>query len=220
MPESFCSLTYIPPPRIHAVTTIHLYTRRLLIRSPIEADAAAINAAIHASADSLRAWMPWAQTLPSLAQTSDNLREALTQTASDRDYRLLLFTHAGDLVGSSGLHQVDWRIPKAELGYWAHQQFVGQGLISEAVAAITAYAHHEMGMRRVEIIVSERNARSWRVAERNGYVQEALLRQHRLNPDGRIDDTRIYASVVDQAEAKPPWETLHHQACESSQERS
>lgn len=202
------------------MTTIHLQTKRLIIRSPTEADAAAINAAIHASADSLRAWMPWAQTLPSLAQTSDNLREALAQMATDRDYRLLLFTHAGDLVGSSGLHQVDWRIPKAELGYWAHQRFVGQGLISEAVAAITAYAHHEMGLRRVEIIVSDRNVRSWRVAERNGYVQEALLRQHRINPDGRVDDTRIYASVDDPKEAKSPWNALHRKACERSQEGS
>lgn len=190
------------------MTTIHLTTARLVIRSPVIGDAPAINAAIHASAEALRAWMPWAQTLPTGEQSRDNLHEAIAQSAADRDYRLLLFTHAGDLVGSSGLHQVDWRIAKAEIGYWAHQRFTGQGLISEAVAAIARHAHQAMGLRRVEIIVSERNQRSWRIAERLGYALEGTLRHHRVNPDGRSDHTRIYASICEQPVAEEPWRGL------------
>jgi RimJ/RimL family protein N-acetyltransferase len=195
-----------------AMTTLHLTTARLVIRSPDIGDAPALNAAIHASAKALREWMPWARTLPTLEQTSDNLREAIAQAAADRDYRLLLFTHAGELAGSSGLHQVDWQIPKAELGYWAHQRFAGQGLISEAVAAITQHAHLVMGMRRVEIIVSDRNQRSWRIPERLGYTHEATLRLHRVNPDGLTDHTRIYASLCDKPQATMPWAALHAQA--------
>jgi RimJ/RimL family protein N-acetyltransferase len=190
------------------MTNLLITTGRLVIRSPAIGDAQALNAAVHASADMLRPWMPWAQTLPSIEQTVDNLREAIAQAAADRDYRLLLFTHAGALVGSSGLHQVDWRIPKAELGYWVHRPFAGQGLISEAVAAIIQHAHRAMGMRRVEILVSDRNERSWRIPERLGCVREAVLRHHRINPDGRTDHTRIYASLCDQPHAVAPWNGL------------
>lgn len=195
------------------MTTIHITTDRLTIRSPTLADAPTVNAAIHASGEALRAWMPWAQSLPSLTETTDNLRDAMTQTLAGRDYRLLLFSHAGDFVGSSGLHQVDWRIAKAEIGYWAHQRFAGKGLISEAVAGITQHAHQVMGLRRVEILVSDRNHRSWRVAERCGYHLEAVLRHHRIDPDGQVDHTRIYASLSDHPRAVGYWSTINHQFC-------
>ncbi|HEX3133431.1 MAG TPA: GNAT family protein, partial [Planctomycetota bacterium] len=114
----------------------------------------------------------------------------------------------GELVKSSGLHQVDWRIPKAEIGYWANKRYTGQGFITEAVAAITRHGHRVMGLRRIEIIVSDRNERSWRIPERLGYTREAVLQHHRVNPDGRTDNTRLYASFGDHP-AAAPWRELH-----------
>ena len=100
------------------MTIIRIETPRLLIRSPEMADAAVINAAIHASAANLQAWMPWATPLPSLEQTSAYLQDVIAKTAADEAYPLRIFTHDGGFVGASGLHAVDWRIPKAEIGYW------------------------------------------------------------------------------------------------------
>ncbi len=194
------------------MTDIRIDTPRLIIRSPRIEDAPAVSAAIHASAESLREWMPWADPLPSLEQSTANLAEAIERTKQDLEYRLLLFDRSGGLIGSSGLHALDWRIPRAEIGYWIDRRHAGNGYASEAVEAITRYASTRMGIRRVEIIVSDRNRVSWRIPERVGYALEGILREHRVNPDGRRDHTRIYAHITEDAAAEEPWAELHRRA--------
>jgi RimJ/RimL family protein N-acetyltransferase/uridine phosphorylase len=194
------------------MTTIHLTTPRLIIRSPLLSDAAAIHAAVHASGPELAAWMPWANPLPTLAHVTTNLAEAIAGTAADNDYRLLLTTHDGAIIGSSGIHAVNWAVPRGEIGYWLDSRHAGQGYAREATAAITAYARDVMGLRRIEIIVSDGNARSWRIPEHLGYTLEGILREHRINPDGWRDHTRIYACVTPQAEGQGAWGDLHRRA--------
>ena len=72
---------------------------------------------------------------------------------------------------------------------------VGRGYVSEVVRALTAVAFDRLGARRVEIHADDRNARSWRVAERCGFAHEGTLRSYRRAPDGSPEDTRVYAVV-------------------------
>lgn len=194
------------------MTAIHLASARLIIRSPRIEDAPAINAAVHASAAELRAWMPWATPLPTLEQTAANLVEAIAHTAADQDYRLLLTTLDGTLVGSSGIHAINWAVPRGEIGYWLDSRHAGRGYATEATEALTSFARSVMGLRRIEIIVSDRNVRSWRVPERLGYTLEGILREHRVNPDGRRDHTRMYACVTPEARGQGHWAELHQRA--------
>ena len=200
------------PHDVLPMTAIHIDTSRLIIRSPVQDDAGAINAAIHASAPELRAWMPWADPLPTLDQTASNLAEAIAQTAADKDYRLLLTTRDSVLVGSSGIHGVDWRIPSGEIGYWLDTRHTGHGYAREAAAAIAAFARSVMGLRRIQIVVADATARSWRIAEQLGFPLEGVLREHRINPGGRRDHTRIYASIDPMATGQEPWVGLHRRA--------
>lgn len=194
------------------MTTIRIDTPRLVIRSPVAEDAAALNAAVHASAAELRAWMPWANPLPTPEQTSANLAEAMAQTAVDKDYRLLITTRDGVLVGSSGIHDLNWRIPSGEIGYWLDTRHTGHGYAREAVAAIAAFARTVMGLRRIQIVVADANPRSWRIPEQLGFALEGMLREHRINPGGSRDHTRIYASVDPAATGQEPWIGLHRRA--------
>jgi len=112
------------------------------------------------------------------------------------DLWLLLFlkgTHT--LVGGSGLHRIDWDVPRFEIGYFVRQRFAGQGYITEAVRGIAHFAFETLGARRVEIHCDERNERSRRVAERAGFELEATLRNHSVAPDGRLRDTLIYVRL-------------------------
>lgn len=197
------------------MTTIHLTSARLIIRSPRIEDAPAISAAVHASAAELQTWMPWATPLPTLEQSTANLAEAIAHTVADQEYRLLLTLRDGTLVGSSGIHALNWAIPRGEIGYWLDTRHAGRGYATEATEALTTFARDVMGLRRIEIIVSDRNVRSWRVPERLGYTLEGILREHRINPDGRRDHTRIYARVTPDARGQGPWAELHQRAADT-----
>jgi RimJ/RimL family protein N-acetyltransferase len=169
-------------------------TERLTIRSPCAGDGGELREAVEETIEDLRAWMPWADHVPSLEEEEELVRNARARFLRREDLWLLLFlkgTHT--LVGGSGLHRIDWQVPRFEIGYWVRRRFARQGFITEAVRGITRFAFEKLGARRVEIRCDARNKRSQAVAERAGFELEARLRRHMVAADGELRDTLIFA---------------------------
>ena len=58
------------------------------------------------------------------SMTKENLRKAIAQFITREDLRFHLYhKETGEFVGSSGLHRIDWSIPKFEIGYWLSTEF-------------------------------------------------------------------------------------------------
>ena len=108
---------------------------------------------------------------------------------------LLFLKETGTLVGSSGLHRVDWTVPKFEIGYWCRSRFTGKCYTTEAVRSISAFAFETLDARRVEIRRDSQNHRSVKVAEKSGFTLEGKLRNDTRAPDGSMRDTLIFSSV-------------------------
>ncbi len=177
-----------------------IVTPRLALRSPRPGDGVALNAAVCASIDDLRPWMPWAQTAPTLAESEAYCRRMAARFALREDLTLLIFERQadgseGELIGSSGLHRIDWSVPRFEIGYWCRTGYGGRGFVAEAARALNRMAFDSLGARRVEIRMDSHNERSVRVAERAGFTFEGVLRSDAIAPDGTPRDTRIYARV-------------------------
>ena len=171
-------------------------SERLIIRAPQWGDGAAVNAAVAESMESLRPWMPWAHHLPTVDETEADLRQARLLYLERKDLRLLLVhKETGQIVGSSGLHGIDWLARKFEIGYWVRSSCKGQGYITEAVHAITSFAIQELQANRVEIRCDAYNTRSASVAERAGFTLEGTLRSETLDPGGSLRDTMVFAKV-------------------------
>jgi RimJ/RimL family protein N-acetyltransferase len=171
-------------------------TERLTIRSPLPGDGAELQTAVAETIDDLRPWMPWADHVPTVEEDEELVRKARARFLQREDLWLLLFlrgTHT--LVGGSGLHAINWDVPRFEIGYWVSKRFAGQGYITEAVRGITRFAFGTLGARRVEIRCDARNVRSQAVAKRAGYTLEATLHNHSVVPDGELRDTLIFARL-------------------------
>ena len=173
-------------------------TERLLIRAPQPGDGRAINEGIRESLDELRPWMPWAQVVPSVAESETYAREAALRFRNREDLPLLLFRQSDGLyVGSSGLHNILWSVPRFEIGYWVRTSLSGQGYITEAVSGITAMAFERLDAVRVEIRCDARNERSAAVARRAGFTLEACLHKDSRTPDGNLRDTLVFRRLRD-----------------------
>jgi RimJ/RimL family protein N-acetyltransferase len=171
-------------------------TNRLTIRSPFPGDGAELRVAVGETIEELRSWMAWADHVPTVEEQEELVRQGRTRFLRREDLWLLLFlkgTHP--LVGCSGLHNIDWQVPRFEIGYWVRRRYGGQGYITEAVRGITRFAFEKLGARRVEIRCDARNARSQAVAKRSGFGLEARLRQHMVALDGVLRDTLIFARL-------------------------
>lgn len=150
-------------------------TARLLLRAPRPGDAPPQLEAVKASLPELRRWMAWAQAPQTLDGTRENLTRAAQAYGSDT-MRLLIWTADGtEFIGSSGYHALDWRVPKAEIGYWIATAHTGRGYAREVAAFLTTYALNDLGLRRIEIRCDPLNERSARIPRALGYTLDARL---------------------------------------------
>jgi [ribosomal protein S5]-alanine N-acetyltransferase len=128
----------------------------------------------------------------------DKIKESLFQMRDRREYNFGIFkpdTH--QLVGHISLYSIK-RLPFSSgfIGYSIDERHTGQGIGSEAVRLVTAFAFDRVALHRVEAYVSPRNKGSITVLERSGYQLEGLLRQI-LYINGVWEDHYMYAMIED-----------------------
>ena len=172
-------------------------SERLILRSPQPGDGPAVYSAVCASLEALRAFpasMPWALEEPSVGISETFCRQSRVDYLARKTLTMLLFLKdGGHFIGASGLHDISWKHRRAAIGFWGHNDWQGQGLISEAARAICAFAQQELGLRRIACLSDAQNVASRRVAERAGFALEGILRHERIAPDGSLRDTALYA---------------------------
>ncbi len=180
-------------------------TERLLIRSPLPGDGAEVYAAVAESLEELKPWLPWARRELTVEVKEENMRRGRAAFLERSDLMLLLFLNGtGMLVGGSGLHRIDWEVPKFEIGYWLRTRFAGQGYMTEAVRGITAFAFDSLGAWRVEIRCDSQNRRSARVAQRAGFCLEGELRNAEVGPGEEPRHTLVFSMIPEEYEASRP----------------
>ncbi|MCM2676932.1 GNAT family N-acetyltransferase [Alkalicoccobacillus plakortidis] len=172
-------------------------TEHLLIRAPKPGDGAQMYEAVCDSINELKPWLPFAQFEQSIENSEANIREAHVNFLTRKDLRLLVFLkETGELIASSGLHRIDWEVPKVEIGYWIRTNYSGKGYMTEAVKGITNFAVNELKARRIEIRCDAKNLKSRAVAERLGFELEAILKQESKAIDSdELRDTCVFAKV-------------------------
>jgi len=173
------------------------YTDRLFIRKPLPGDGRIVFEAMQASLSELKAWMPWANRNQTVEEVEANIRDAHAKFLTREDLRFHIFNkETGNFIGSSGLHRINWDIPKFEIGYWIDTRYSGNGYITEAAEAITEFAFRELHARRVEIRCDEKNIKSRAVPEKMRFVLEGILKNEGIAADGKeIRNTCVYAKV-------------------------
>lgn len=177
-------------------------TERLQLRCWSPGDAPLLDAAIRASLDHLRPWMPWAADEPrSTEERIAFLRRSRGNFDLGVDLTYGILDPAGtEVLGGCGLH--DRLGPGAlEIGYWIRAGRTGAGLAREAAGALTRVGFEVMGLERIEIHCDPDNLASSRVAARLGYHHEATLERRARRPDGSPRGTMIWTMFRDRSAA-------------------
>ncbi len=171
-----------------------LRTERLLLRAPQFGDGAVVCATVRASLNELKAWMSWATDAYGPNDAEQWCRRNAVKFLSREHLAYLMFL-GQEHVGNVSLFAFNWKVPACEIGYWLATSHCGKGIMTEAVAALAAWAFATLGMERIEIRTDNRNQRSWRVAERCGFELEGILRHDSRHIDGTLRDTRVYSRL-------------------------
>lgn len=98
-------------------------------------------------------------------------------------------------VGAIFLKSFDHRVGKCELAYFVSTPYQGKGIASSAVAWAVDEAFRAHGLNKVFLRVDPGNLASIRVAEKNGFQREGLLRQDFRTHDDRLLDVIVFGKL-------------------------
>jgi RimJ/RimL family protein N-acetyltransferase len=150
--------------------------------------------------------MPWAHQDPApLSEKVDLLRRFRGQFDLGQDYVYGIFAaDESAVVGGTGLH-VRSDDGALEIGYWVRSDRAGQGLATEASAALTRVAFEVAGVRRLVMRVDPDNVPSLAIPRKLGFVHEGTLRRVLHGPDGTPGqrDAAVFALVRDEFPGSP-----------------
>jgi ribosomal-protein-serine acetyltransferase len=142
----------------------------------------------------LRQWLPWVDSITSPYQLMSIIPVWLTQFSENTGCNLgILFR--GELVGSIGLHQIDWYNKMASIGYYLAKKAEGHGIITRSVQALLRYAFFELGLNRIEIRCGINNHKSRAIPERLGFQKEGIIRDGELL-NGYYHDILLYSMLA------------------------
>jgi ribosomal-protein-alanine N-acetyltransferase len=176
-----------------------LQTERLTARPPRSADVGLLLAALRRNEAHLRPWSPLRQGADRRATLATVARDVVVARRSwrrDEAYTFYLFGRAADesaIIGRVTLGRV-LRGPfqNSFLGYWLDVAQQRRGLMTEAVAAVVAFAFGTLDLHRVQASIMPRNVSSVRVVEKLGFRHEGVS-QNYLHIAGKWEDHAIYA---------------------------
>jgi RimJ/RimL family protein N-acetyltransferase len=160
-----------PPP-------YRIETPRLVLRCWDPRDATLLKAAVDASVEHLRPWMPWIKDEPqTLDEKIDRLRQFRARFDRDEDYfYAILDPEESHVLGGTGLHQR--RGPHAfEIGYWVAEHATGKGVATEVAAVLTRVGLEYCQRDRIEIRCDPANVASAAIPRKLGFTHEATLRR-------------------------------------------
>lgn len=128
--------------------------------------------------------------------TLSYVRDLLAQAAVKETFCYLVALDASSSpVGAVFLKSFDHRVGKCEIAYLVSSAYRGKGIASSAVAWAVDEAFRTHGINKVFLRADPENAASIRVAEKNGFQREGLLRQDFRTHDDRLLDVIVFGKL-------------------------
>ncbi len=100
---------------------------------------------------------------------------------------------SGLCLGAISLEGLGTYAPRGEIGYWAHPDARGRGVVTEAVRLVTQHAEQAGLARSIAIRCAAENRASRHAASAAGYREVGVLRAAEPLGDGTLSDLVLYA---------------------------
>lgn len=115
----------------------------------------------------------------SLATTLAWFRRALPEQQHSRVDLSICDKATGRVIGMTGLLRVDRRHAHAQFYITiGEKEYWGRGISGEVIPMVLRYAFEDQNLNKVYLWTIPANGHARTVYERNGFVQEALMKQH------------------------------------------
>ncbi len=126
-------------------------------------------------------WLPWCHPNYSKQETIEWVTTQISAWESGEEYSFAIVEKAtGRFLGGVGLNFINRMHKTCNLGYWVRSSCTSKGVATKAAILAAHFAFEKVEMNRVEIVMSEKNIASKRVAQKTGAKLECLARKKLL----------------------------------------
>lgn len=139
-------------------------------------------------------WLNWPRNIQTPNDARAFITNALHGLAEEGTMRCGIW-HASEFAGVIGIVALNPRTQQEELGYWLDERFTGRGIMTRAVAAMTAACFTQLGIKSVTIRCAVHNRASCAIAERLGFRMDGVLRQGH-GVAGQLQDMAVYSMLA------------------------
>jgi RimJ/RimL family protein N-acetyltransferase len=124
------------------------------------------------------------------------IREKLRNAKELREFCFLIEDQAEKkLCGAVFLKNFEWSVPKCELGYFIDKNEEGKGITTGALKEIITYCFENLKLNKLFLRTAIDNIGSKKVAEKNGFIEEGILRKDFMTERGELIDVVYYGLI-------------------------
>lgn len=178
--------------------SVTIESPRLLIRGYETSDAPALFRMISNEKETLRDYFPFTvESVVSALSAREFIRIRQKETREGKSFFAGIFEkESGRLIGQITIRDINWRVPKCELGYFIIGEKRGMGFASESVNTIAAFCFDKAGMMKILLRIENINTGSIGVARKCGFSISGTLRNDFRSADGRLMDCEIWEKLA------------------------
>jgi len=143
--------------------------------------------------------------LASHPKSIQNEKDFLKNATKNRKKNLrhdFAILYRGIVIGGIGVkinQHMNWI---GEMGFFIEERYWGKGITTRAIKLFERYCFKTLKLHRIEILMNPKNYASEKVAIKNKYEKEGLLRSIVKNRAGKWSDNLLYAKINSDGKAE------------------
>ncbi len=129
-------------------------------------------------------------------EAQEFVEEMIRRTISNTYYPYLIIDDEQErIIGFIDLKNIDWSIPKSEIGFYIDEAYEGKGIITKALNQICDFCFEERGFEKLFLRTHPENVSAQRVAEKCGFQLEGTIRKDYKTTAGQLIDLQYYGRL-------------------------
>lgn len=131
-----------------------------------------------------------------LSDTQVFIEEAIQKRESKSYFPYVLINNDNnELIGFFDVKNIDWNIPKAEIGFFIDKKYTGKGLASIYLNLLSIEYFDNLGFKKLLLRIHQDNIHSIKVALKCGFVKEGNIRNDYKKTNGVLVDMIYYGKT-------------------------
>ena len=129
-------------------------------------------------------------------QTRVFLKE-MEERIQNRSYfaYVIVDDRSSKLMGFLDLKNIEWSVPKSEIGFYIDKEYTGNGIVTKALIELCDYCFSQLGFEKLFLRTHHSNSAACKVAERCGFEVEGTLRSDYKTTSGELVDVLYYGKI-------------------------